>query len=245
MSHPPHTTLSIVIPAFNERRRLGRTLEQIRRFAETHTNVREILVVDDGSTDGTAERVRELTAGSPPARVLINRVNRGKGYSVRRGVLAAEADAVLVTDADLSTPIEEIAKLLACLARGDDVAIGSRDAAATTRTWPRRVMEWAFRTTRQRLLLADIHDTQCGFKCFRREAAREIFSRVTVDRFAFDCEVLVIARRLGFRIREVSVIWRADPDSRLRPIRDSLAMLADLLRIRRRCRPTTTTPATG
>jgi len=176
-------------------------------------------------------------------RLLVNGRNRGKGFSVRRGMLDAAGEVLLFTDADLSAPIEEADKLRARLDRGCDVAIGSRampdSRVDPPRTWKRRLMAWTFHRLRRRLLpgpLGELGDTQCGLKCFTRRAGREIFARVRTDGFAFDCEALAIALRLGWRVREVGVAWSESGRSRFRPVRDSARMLASLFAIRRRLR---------
>lgn len=243
-SGPP--VLSIVVPAYNETRRVGRSLEKIREYAIQTNAPCELIVVDDGSRDGTVELVRRFAAeraSSDAARMLRvqlleNASNQGKGYSVRRGMLAASGDMLLMSDADLSAPIEEVEKLRPWLAQGYDVAIGSRHMPESVvdppRPFLRRLMDKMFRAARRRLLLPDIRDTQCGFKLFTRRAAREIFARQTEDGFAFDCEVLALAQQLGFRVREVGVRWSDARESRVRPLRDAPAMLWSLRRIRRR-----------
>lgn len=234
----PPPELSIVVPAYNEARRVGRTLAALRDYA-AQSGVRcEVIVVDDGSRDGTADVVRQFDSKPLLLRLLANADNRGKGYSVREGVLAATGDVSLMCDADLSTPIEELRKLRGWLERSYDVVIGSRDMPDSRLDPPqpltRRWMARTFRALRRRLLLPALQDTQCGFKLFRREAAREIFSRARVDGWLFDCEVLGIADRLGYRIKEIGVVWRDDPDSRVRAWRESLTALPTLLSIRRR-----------
>ncbi len=195
-------------------------------------------MVDDGSRDGTCDIVRRFAAEPLDVRLLVNAANRGKGYAVREGMLAATGGLVLMCDADLSTPIEELEKLLSWLERGYDVVIGSRDMPESVLDPPqpllRRWLAWRFRAIRRRLLLRELRDTQCGFKLFRRDAAREIFSRQATAGWLFDCEVLGIAERLGYRIKEVGVIWRNNPDSRVKPVREALLAVPTLLAIRRR-----------
>lgn len=232
-----NTLLSIVIPAFNEAQRLGPTLEGIRQYAR-QTNLRcEVIVVDDGSKDATTQVVREFDAAPLTLHLLGHPAQRGKGFTVRQGVLAATGDAILLCDADLSAPIEELAKLQPWLERGYDVAIGSRDLPDSRLDPPqplaRRLLAWAFRALRRRLLLHDLRDTQCGFKLLRYSAARDVFSRQTVDGWLFDCEVLGLADRLGYRIKEVGIVWRNHPHSRVRPLREACAAVSTLLAIRR------------
>jgi dolichyl-phosphate beta-glucosyltransferase len=243
-------SLSIVIPACNESRRLPATLDAAlaalaERAAEEGGGPTgspgEVIVVDDGSTDSTADLVAAVAASHPAVRLLRNGTNRGKGYSVRRGMLEARGRLVLFTDADASAPLPEAAKLLAVLDAGEaDVAIGSRELPgsdlARPQPWPRRMLGWVFRQLVRLLVVRGFRDTQCGFKAFRREAAREIFRRQTLDGFAFDVEALFLARRLGYRVVEVPVRWLDSSESRVRPVRDGFRMLCDLVRIRLRAR---------
>jgi dolichyl-phosphate beta-glucosyltransferase len=230
--------LSIIIPAYNEARRIAPTLEAIREYAGRTATACELLVVDDGSEDDTAGMVRAFSPEPLTLRVLTHPTNRGKGYSVRRGMLAANGNVLLICDADLSTPIEEVEKLLPWLDRGYNVVIGSRDLSDAVLDPPqplgRRLAAGAFRAIRRRLLLRNLLDTQCGFKLFRRAAAQDIFSRAAIDGWLFDCEVLGIADRLGYRTKEVGVVWRNDPRSRVRPLREALTALPTLLAIRHR-----------
>lgn len=232
--------LSIVIPAYNEGGRLGRALAQVRDYVERRRADAEVIVVDDGSSDDTAAVVQRFDAQGMPLRLLRNEVNRGKGYSVRRGMLEARGQVLLMTDADQSTPIWELEKLLPHVRCGCQVVIGSRDMpdslVSVEQGFCRRMMGKALRVVRGWIMLRDIRDTQCGFKLFTRQAAREIFARQAIDGFAFDCEVLLLARKLGCCIKEVGVVWCNDPDSRVRPIRDSLGMMASLIRLRWRYR---------
>lgn len=231
-------TLSIVIPAFNETRRLGRTLERIRRYAEQVEARWEVIVVDDGSSDGTADLARLFDPGCLRLHVLVSPKNMGKGYSVREGALAATGAMILMCDADLSTPIEDVEKLQPWIERGYDLVIGSRHLPQSVLDPPqgfsRRIMDAVFRRVRRTVMLADLHDTQCGFKCFKRLVARRLFPLLTVHGFGFDCQVLYLARTLGYRIKEVPIRWSDDRDSRVRPLRDAARMLLDLFVIKRR-----------
>lgn len=228
--------LSIVVPAYNEARRLPDTLPRLIDYARSLGEPVEIILVDDGSLDGTSEVAATLGRAAGFVTVLRSSENRGKGASVRRGMLAARHAHVLFTDADLSTPIEEAQKLRAALAGGADVAIGSRRHAQSDvqvhQPWLRGLAGRTFSRVVSLLLLPGIGDSQCGFKAFGREAAREVFRRQRLERFSFDAEVLWLARRLGYRVAEIPIVWRNDPRSQVRLVRDSVGMLLDLGRIR-------------
>ena len=223
----------MVIPAYNEAARLPRTLVQVRNYLDGWGRPYELLVVDDGSQDGTAERARE--AGGPAVSVVTNETNRGKGYSVRRGMLLARGARRLMTDADLSTPIEELPRLMARLDQGDDVAIASRALPESNieihQPWYRENMGRVFNLLVQVFALPGLRDTQCGFKLFTAAAAEDAFSAARLDGFSFDVEVLFIARRRGRRIVEVPVTWRNDAATRVGTLKGLLAFL-DVLRIR-------------
>jgi len=227
--------LTVVIPAYNEERRLPRTLGTVVAHLRGRGLPFEVVLVDDGSVDGTA---RVAAEAGPEVRVL-RLPHRGKGAAVRAGVLAAGGDLLLVTDADLSTPIEELDVLVAAL-ECCEVAIGSRNVAGARVAVPqrlgRRLMGRGFNLLVQALLLPGLRDTQCGVKLFRRDVALAVFERCRSDGFAFDVEALALARHLGHRVAEVPVEWRNSPDSRVRPLRDVPRMLWDLVTIRRRCR---------
>lgn len=229
--------LSVVIPAHNEGGRLPQTLQSVFDYLERKAGASEVVVVDDGSTDTTPTLVESLAASRHPRlRLLRNETNRGKGYSVRRGVLAAKGAVVLFTDADLSSPITEADKLLAALAAGHDIAIGSRaiDPQLTRFEQPflRRLLAELFVFATRLLLGLPYRDTQCGFKAFKRLAVLPVFQRQRIEGFGFDPELLFLARRAGLRCAEVGVLWRHDPDSRVRVWRDGLRMVLDLLRVR-------------
>ncbi|MCS6953485.1 MAG: glycosyltransferase family 2 protein [Bryobacterales bacterium] len=231
-------SLSIVIPAYNEETRLPASLDAVTQYVRQGCwRFAEIVVVDDGSTDGTARATERYAATHPEVRLLRNPGNRGKGYAVRHGMLDARGDWILFTDADLSAPIEEACKLFqAVRERHAQLAFGSR---GLDRSLIEVHQSW-FRETAGRLfnlfvrLLAGLPyaDTQCGFKLFQRQAAREIFRRQRLDRFGFDVEVLYVAKRLGFRAVEVPVRWRHSEGTKVRVWRDGLSMFLDLLRIR-------------
>jgi dolichyl-phosphate beta-glucosyltransferase len=229
MSRPE---LSVVIPCFNEADRLPATLARVCGYLGTRGRSHEIVVVDDGSTDTTADAAR---AAGDVVRVLRHHPNRGKGYATRRGMLAATGEKRLMTDADLSTPIEELASLEAALDRGCDVAIGSRAVAGARievrQPAYREAMGRLFNLLVRALLLPGLFDTQCGFKLFTAEAAEAAFSACRLDGFSFDVEALYAAHRRGLRIAEVPVVWRNDAATRV-SLGGGGAAFLDLLRIR-------------
>jgi dolichyl-phosphate beta-glucosyltransferase len=225
--------LSVVIPAFNEAERLPGTLAKVMAYLRERGESFEIVVVDDGSADATAEQARRC--GRDAVRVLQNQGNRGKGYSVRRGMLAARGARRLMTDADLSTPIGELEKLEAALRDGHDVAIGSRAVRGARievrQPWYRENLGRVFNLLVQLAVLPGLKDTQCGFKLFTAAAAAQAFGRSRLDGFAFDVEVLYLARRAGRRIIEIPVVWRNDAATRVGSFKGFLAFV-DVLRIR-------------
>jgi dolichyl-phosphate beta-glucosyltransferase len=228
--------LSIVVPAFNEEKRLDKTLPQLWRSAGRRFASFEILVVDDGSTDGTGRIVREFADSHPEVSLLRYEKNRGKGYAVRTGVLAAKGEYVLFCDADLSTPFREIDKLMKALQGGCDIAIGSRarNESKILKRQPiyRVLMGKTFNKFVQVLALPGIIDSQCGFKCFRGAVAREIFECCRIDGFSFDVELLFVGRKKGMKIKEVGVLWENNALSKVHPVFHSLQMLRDLIFIR-------------
>lgn len=233
-------SVSLVIPAYNEAERLPPSIARIIAYAEQQDRRLDLVIVDDGSTDGTADLARRLVADRIPLTVLVNNPNRGKGFSVRRGLLEAQGQCVLFTDADLSTPVEETDRLLAEIEGGADLAIGSRGMRGSQvqvhQPWWREKAGKLFGVMTRALVLPGIHDSQCGFKCFRREVAHAILAHQTLDGWAFDVELLLIARKLGYRIAEVPVHWVNDPNSKVHMLTDGPRMLADMLRVRWRHR---------
>ena len=228
--------LSVVIPAYNEAARITLTLIRTLDYLRDHHPDSEVLVVDDGSADDTATLVEGLAAREPRLSLIRLAENRGKGAAVRAGMGAAKGRYWLFMDADLATPIEELDKLLGYAQRGADVVIGSRGLAQsdirTRQPRPRELMGRTFNLLVRSLLLGGFMDTQCGFKLFSHQAGAEIFARQTTDGFAFDVEILMLARDLGYRIREVPVVWRHAPNSKVSPVTDSTRMFRDLLRLR-------------
>jgi dolichyl-phosphate beta-glucosyltransferase len=226
VSRPPD--VSVIIPAYNEARRLPPTLEKIQRHLAGTPH--EIVVVDDGSADGTAER-----AAAAGVVVVRNEGNRGKGYSVRRGMLLATGARRLMCDADLSTPIEELGRLMSKMDEGYDVVIASRALPGSNieirQPWYRENMGRLFNLCVRVVALPGLEDTQCGFKLFSAAAAVLAFSPARLDGFSFDVEALFIARRRGCRIAEVPVTWRNDEATRVDTFKGAVAFL-DLARIR-------------
>lgn len=227
--------VSIVIPAYNEEERIGPTLYEIVNYFRGREAQFEIIVVDDGSTDQTAE-VACQKLSSVSYQILKNSSNRGKGYSVRRGVLASRGDIVLFVDSDLSTPIEDFKKLELALCDGFDVAIGSRALQTSDiqvhQNILRETMGKIFNVIAQLLSFRDIHDSQCGFKAFKRQAAKTLFERQKLNGFCFDAEILFLAQRMGYRIQEMGVRWHNSPRSKVHIIRDPIKMFRDLFYIR-------------
>jgi dolichyl-phosphate beta-glucosyltransferase len=230
---PPH--LSIVIPAFNEAPRLPESLTLLRAYLDGRAQPYEVIVVDDGSTDGTADLAADLGAHWPQLR-LIRAEHRGKGGAIRQGVLAAIGSYVMLADADFSMPAEELARFDTSALGDFDVAIGSREAKGARRIGEpayRHLMGRVFNLIVRTLLLPGIQDTQCGFKCLRREVAQELCAHQTIEGWGFDPELLVVARRRNNTIREVPITWRYMPGSKIRPVRNTLTMISDVIRIRR------------
>ena len=229
-------TYSIVIPAYNESSRLRPTLDELLRYVEERQWDVEILVVNDGSRDDTADIVREYAQAHPQILLVENPGNRGKGYSVRNGMLHARGAICLFTDADLSSPISEAPKLFDAIAAGADIAIGSRWLRADLQTERqplyRQLFGRIFNLVLRVFLGLNFADTQCGFKAFRREAAQRIFPLQRIERWGFDPEILFLARRLGFSVKEVPVVWAHSEGTRLSPLRDGLRMFGEVLRIR-------------
>jgi dolichyl-phosphate beta-glucosyltransferase len=229
-------TYSFVIPAYNESVRLRPTLHELIRHAKEQNWDAEILVVNDGSSDDTAQIVREYGKLHPQILLVENPGNRGKGYSVRNGMLHARGDICLFTDADLSSPIREAEKLFDAIRRGADIAIGSRWLKTELQTEPqplyRQVFGRIFNLALRLLLGLRFADTQCGFKAFRRDAAQRIFPLQKIEGWGFDPEILFLARRAGLRVEEVPVLWAHSEGTRLHPLRDGLRMFVEVLRIR-------------
>jgi len=227
---------SIVIPAFNECARIPSTLEAVVDCIRTRGWSAEVVVVNDGSTDATASVVKQFATGAPEVRLLENPGNRGKGYSVRNGLLHSFGDVVMFTDADLSAPMEEAERLFDAIAGGADIAIGSRwlDRKRQTIRQPfyRQFFGRCFNALTRLVMGLPFADTQCGFKAFTRAAAQTVFQLQTIDRWGFDPEILFIALKRGFTIVEVPVSWAHDERSRLSYLKDGMRMLQDIAQVR-------------
>jgi len=228
--------LSVIIPAYNEEKRLPRTLEEINNYLKKQNFEFEIIVVSDGSTDRTCEVVENLKSQIPNLKLICEKINRGKGYGVKIGMLNARGKYRLFTDADNSTPISEIEKFWTEFEKGADVVIASREIKGAILDPPqplfRRFVGEVFKYLRKIIVgLWEIEDTQCGFKCFKGEIAEKIFPKAKIERFAFDPEILLIAKRIGFKIKEVPVYWRNDLQSKVK-LKSMVKMLIDLFKIR-------------
>jgi len=228
--------LSVVIPAYNEQDRIERTLTRVVEYLDGRGEPYEILVVSDGSTDATEGIVQRFAQTHPQVKLFAYQPNRGKGYAVRYGILRAQGERILFSDADLATPIEELEKLEPYLERGYPVAIGSRplreSQLVVRQPFYREMAGRAFNKVVQVLAVRGIHDTQCGFKLFTRDAAHAIFSRCRLNGFSFDFEALFYAQRLGYEIAEVPIRWMHQEGSKVRLLRDGLRMLRDLVWLR-------------
>lgn len=227
---------SIVIPAYNEGARLGATLEKVLSYTHARGWDAEVIVVNDGSRDNTSDIVREYAAANPALRLVENPGNRGKGFSVRMGMLSARGRIVLFSDADLSSPIEEAPKLIQALKAGADIAIGSRWLRAETQTQRqplyRQLFGRIFNLLLRLTLGLQFKDTQCGFKAFKRPAIQAIFPLQKIERWGFDPEILFLARKFGFKVQEVPVAWGHSGDTRINPLIDGSRMFMEMLHIR-------------
>jgi dolichyl-phosphate beta-glucosyltransferase len=229
--------ISIIIAAYNEEDRLPESLKKIHEYVAARNLEAEIIVVDDGSSDGTAAMTRALSDSIPGLRLISYGRNRGKGYALRAGVLSSQGKLVLLSDADLSTPIEELETLGTLIDKESyHVAIGSRALALSrilkTQPWWRQGMGKVFNRIVRAMVIDDFSDTQCGFKLFSGDVARHLFKGARIDRFAYDVEILALAKKSGYRIAEVPIKWTNSPGSKVHPVKDSLQMLKDLCRIR-------------
>jgi len=231
--------ISVVVPAYNEARRILPSLERILTYMGAQHPDFELLLVDDGSRDGTAAAVQSHFAHHPALRIVSYASNRGKGYAIRTGALRAHGELVLFTDADLSTPIEELDKMLPLMAQGYDLVIGSRaHTQADIRLHQHFLRERAgklFNVVVRLVVGLPFHDTQCGFKLFRRDTMQPVLEQLQIDRFAFDVELIAIALVLGLKVAEVPVIWVNSPESTV-TLRHGAQAYVHLCRIRRHAR---------
>jgi len=229
-------SLSVVVPAYNEEKCIRSTIERIYDFLEKNFKSYEIIVVDDGSTDRTCKIVSELSGRIKDLKLLRNAGQSGKGESVKRGMMQASSEYILFSDADLSTPIEEIMTFLNYAENGAEVIIGSRAAKGANvlkkQSFLRQNMGRTFNFLVQIFLFSGIKDTQCGFKCFSKKAAEALFKGQRIRGFCFDAEVLYIAKKKGYEIKEVPVTWVNRQDSRVTLVRGALGMLLDIFRIK-------------
>jgi dolichyl-phosphate beta-glucosyltransferase len=226
--------LSIVIPAFNEASRLPASLEQVTSYLAAQAYTSEILVVDDGSADDTAGAAEAFASRFPALRVL-RQPHRGKGGTVKAGMLAAQGEHILFADADFSMPVGDLAKFLPVLRAGYDVAIASREGPGARRFHEpeyRHLMGRVYNLIVQVFAIRGLRDTQCGFKCFRRGVAQQVFALQTMDGWGFDVEVLFIARKRGFRITEVPIDWYYGASSKVSPVRDTIRMFQEVFQVR-------------
>jgi glycosyltransferase involved in cell wall biosynthesis len=231
-----HPQYSIVIPAYNESARILRTLRSVLSYVRARGWTTEIIVVNDGSRDATAEVVREFARNAPEVRLVENPGNHGKGYSVRNGILQALGEVVMFTDSDLSAPIEEAELLFAAIAAGADIAIGSRwlERGRQTHRQPlyRQFFGRCFNAVTRAVMGLRFADTQCGFKAFTRDAAQTVFRLQTIEGWGFDPEILFIAVKRGYRVVEVPVSWAHDERTRMSYLKDGMRMLEDIGTIR-------------
>ena len=227
---------SIVIPAYNEGERIGASLEKVLAYAEKRGWDAEILVVNDGSRDNTSEIAASYARRYPEVRLIENPGNRGKGYTVRNGMLNAQGEILLFTDADLSSPIYEAGKLFDALHHGADVAIGSRwmQRELQTERQPlyRQLFGRIFNLLLRLILGLKEKDTQCGFKAFTRLAAQEVFPRQHIEGWGFDPEIIFVSKKLGLKLAEVPVEWAHDDRSKINPLTDGARMFGEMLKIR-------------
>ncbi len=234
--------ISVVIPVYNEEKCIEETLRRVGAFMSLKPWSWELIVSSDGSTDKTDEIVRAIIEkrGDGKVKLLAAGKNAGKGAVVRRGALEAQGKHILVTDADLSAPIKESDKLLAALEGGCDVAVGSRamreKGCDVQQSFKRRLAGRIFNVLVRLLVLKDFQDTQCGFKCFKKEAARALFREQVLNGFSFDVEILFLAKKRGLKVKEVPVMWREAKSSKVKLFRDSLGMLKELMFLRKRYR---------
>ncbi len=228
--------LSVIIPAYNEEKRLPRTIKEIDAYLKKQNYDYEILVVNDGSKDRTAEIVKAQTPAIKNLKLIDNKINQGKGAVVKQGMLEAKGEYRLFTDADNSTSIDQIEKMWPEFEKGFDIVIGSRDIKGAIldppQNWFRRFVGDGFKIFRKIVVgLWEVEDSQCGFKCFTKKAVEAIFPKCQINRFAFDPEILLIGKKIGYKIKEIPVYWRNDPESKVK-FKSIFNMALDLIKIR-------------
>jgi glycosyltransferase involved in cell wall biosynthesis len=229
---------SIIIPAYDEERRMPASLERVTAFVREQPHDIEVVVVDDGSQDATAAIVEEF-AQEHPFISLIRNPHGGKGAAIKTGIASGRGQYLVVSDTDLSVPIDELPKFLPPALDGYDVAIASREVAGAKRIdepYYRHLMGRGYNLLVRLVAVPGIQDTQCGFKAFRREVARHIFPFQTIDGWGFDVEILFIAQRFGYKVVEVPVVWHYGAESKISPVRDTIRMFTELLQVRRNAR---------
>ncbi len=236
MRHLQNKYISLIIPAYNEEMRIGKTLQDVHSYLSENYPKFEIIVVDDGSNDGTSDTIFNFMEKSKNVQLVKNETNRGKGYSVKKGVLTSSGEIVVFSDADQSVPIYELPKFINLIKEGTDIVIASRafpNSSVLRRQaiW-RQTMGKVFNIFVRMAVFRGIKDTQCGFKCFKRESALDLFGRQKINGFAFDVEILYLARSRGYSIEQIPVTWINSPKSKVDPLYDSIAMLKDLFAIK-------------
>lgn len=229
--------LSIIIPAYNEEERIGPTLSSIHKYIEMKRMECEVILVDDGSSDQTVlEAQKSGLFMAKGLKIIKNITNKGKGFAVREGIKNSIGEYVLFSDADLSTPIQELDKLLTFMGGGFDIAIGSRSVKGASvivhQPWLRERMGKIFNFFISAFLMADFKDTQCGFKLFKGPIARELASKLRIDGFSFDVEMIYLAKKKGLQIKEAGVVWRNSPQSKVKILGSSLSMFLDIFKIK-------------
>lgn len=229
--------LTLIIPTYNEQQRLSKTFEELRLFMQEHPSIiQEVIFVDDGSTDGTRKRINAfINTGGLPVKMISYDQNKGKGYAVRQGMLAFEGTYGLMIDADMSTSFEEIIQCLPLMKEGCPIIIGTRKERGAVlvkkQPWYRQRMGELYAVFARCITRVHIKDFGCGFKLFSRQAAQDIFSRATINRWTFDTEVLFLAQQLGYPFKEVGVRWKNDEDTRVSVLRDGIQSVIDLVRM--------------
>ena len=230
------SSISVIVPAYNEESRILPTLERLCEYLKGRFREFEIIIVDDGSSDNTASVVKDLSLKLKELKLVKYEKNMGKGYAVKKGVLSSVGALVLMCDADLSTPIEELERLRVFIEGGFDIAVGSRGLRESDiivrQPWYREGMGKIFNMFVKTLVFGGIKDTQCGFKLFRGDVARGLFANSLINGFSFDVEILFLARKKGYRIKEEPVKWLNSPNSKVRLITDPARMFLELLKIR-------------